>query len=80
MKENHDYKIIGVLIFGLIFLTVIIGVTSEVNRIYKSETIEDMFYGLVIVGFMLDTIAAMIGFKLEEKALNKKLNERNQNK
>lgn len=80
MKENHDYKIIGVLLFGLVFLTVIIAITSEVNRIYKSETIEDWYYGLVIVGFMLDTITSMIGFKLEEETLNQKLKERNQNK
>ena len=77
MIESRDYKLIGVLVFGIVFLTVVIFATSKMNKIYISESIEDLFYGLLLISFMLDTCVSMVAYKIEEKALNQKLKERN---
>jgi len=77
MMESRDYKLIGVLVFGIVFLTVVIFTTSKMNKIYISESIEDLFYGLLLISFMLDTCVSMVAYKIEEKALNQKLKERN---
>ena len=53
---------------------------SSKRIIYKSDTIEEMFYGLLLIGFMVDIVFSMIGFKIEESILNKKIKERNQSK
>ena len=79
MMDSRDYKIIGVLAFGLIFLAVVIFATSKMNKIYISETIEDIFYGLLLISFMLDLCISMIRYKIDEKSLNQKLKERNHN-
>ncbi|MCR5185890.1 MAG: hypothetical protein K6D97_02085 [Clostridia bacterium] len=77
MMESRDYKLIGVLVFEIVFLTVVIFATSKMNKIYISESIEDLFYGLLLISFMLDTCVSMVAYKIEEKTLNQKLKERN---
>ncbi len=77
MKQNEDNKVIGLLAGGLVFLAAVIFLTSRINKIYKSETIEDVFYTALLIYYTVDMGLTMIGFKMEEKSLNKKIKERN---
>ena len=64
-------------LLGLAFLAVVIYLTAKINKIYKSETIEDIFYTTLLVYYLADMGITMIGFKMEEKKLNQKIKERN---
>jgi len=77
MKQNEDNKVIAVIAIGLVFLASVIFLTAKINKIYKSETIEDIFYTTLLVYYAADMGLTMVGFKMEEKKLNKKIKERN---
>ena len=77
MRENKDNKVAIVIGVGLAFLAVVIYLTAKINKIYKSETIEDIFYTTLLVYYLADIGITMIGFKMEEKKLNQKIKERN---